>query len=261
MDELQGSRPPSLARRLGVRLQRRRFRALVVGLACGYLGILAFPDLLFARQMTHGNFRVASDAPIDPGLTRVLDRATIKLGTSSINEPAMIHRIYLCKSWWRKALLAPTNLGAYGITRGFFEYTVLLGEIDVDADRIVRDPPRLVGRSLSGVIAHERTHALIDGRLGLWASMRCPSWKKEGYCDYVAGDTTFPIPEAIRLIRAGQESHEPAFRYARSYLLVKYLIEIEKWSVAALMDAKVEESELLEKVRSQLDRLAPAAIK
>ena len=45
---------------------------------------------------------------------------------------------------------------------------------------------------------------LIDRHLGVWASMRSPSWKKEGYCDYVAGDTTFPIPEAKRLIRAGQ---------------------------------------------------------
>lgn len=255
MDELQGSRPPSLPRRLVARLHRRRCWAFVVSLACGYLGILAFPDLLFARQMTHRNFRVASDAPIDPGLVEVLDRAAVKLEDSTINDPAMIHRIYLCKSWWRKALLAPTSLGAYGVTHGLLEYTVLLGELEVGADRIVRDPPRLVGRSLSGVIAHERTHALIDGRLGLRASLRCPSWKKEGFCDYVAGDTSFPIAEAKRLIRAGREDSSPAFRYARSYLLVKYLIEVERRSVEDLMGLKVEEADLLEKVRMNLDRL------
>lgn len=255
MGELRETPSPNLARRLVTRLKQRRGSVLVVSLTCGYLSILAFPDLLFARQMTHGNFRIASDTPIDPKLAQVLDRAAARIRTSSIHDPSMIHRVYLCKSWWRKALLAPTSLGAYGITRGFFEYTVLLGQPDVAADRILRDPPKLVGRSLSGVIAHERTHALIDRHLGIWASMQCPSWKKEGYCDYIGGDTTFPIPEAKRLIRAGQQSREPAFRYARAYLLVKYLMEIEGQSVDSFMSLKIGEDQLLEKVKRHLNEL------
>jgi len=246
---------PGLARRFLARLRRRRIRAVVTSLALAYLGILAVPDVLFAEQMSYRQFRVASDAPIDPALIKVLDRAAARLTTSSINQPEMIHRIYLCNSRWRKALLAPRGLGAYAITQMVFEYTVVLGEPEVETDRILRPPPRRGGRSLSGVIAHERTHALIDDRLGGWTSMRCPSWKKEGYCDYIAGDTTFPIPEAKRLIRAGQVSADPAFHYAQASLIVKYLIEVEKLSVDALMALPTAETELLAKVRANLDRL------
>lgn len=249
----EGNEPSPSRRRLA--RWRRRGRIAATSLALTYFGILAFPDVLFAEHLAYGRFRVASDAPIDPGLIKVLDRAAARLATSPINQPEMIHRIYFCKSPWRKALLAPTGLGAYAVTRAVFEYTVVLGRVEIESDRILRAPPRQGGRSLSGVLAHERTHALIDDHLGGWTSLKCPSWKKEGYCDYIAGDCTFPIPEAKRLIRAGRTSADPAFRYAQSSLIVKYLIEIEKLSVDALMALSTPEDELLAKVRQNLDRL------
>jgi hypothetical protein len=253
MTERPSSRP-SPPRKLGAWLNRRlRVTAAVVALA--YLAILTFPDVLFAHHMTRGNFRVASDAPIDPALAAVLDRAAARVRSSVIDDPAMIHRVYLCQSPWRRALLAPTSLKAYGSTPMPFGYTILLGRHDISSDRIARGGPRPASRSLSGVIAHERAHALIHARFGPLASLSHPSWKKEGYCDYVAGDTSFPIAEAKRLIRDDRNAPEPSFRYARAYLLVKYLIEVEGLSVEDLMALRLDERAMLAKVRANLDRL------
>ena len=47
-------------------------------------------------------------------------------------------------------------------------------------------------RSLSGVIAHEITHLLIRKKFGYWRNLTMPTWKKEGYAEYVAGGSTLP---------------------------------------------------------------------
>jgi hypothetical protein len=254
MTERPGSRP-SLPGKLGAWLKRRRLGVAAGIVALAYLFILTFPGTLFAHRMTRGNFRVASDVPIDPALAAVLDRAAVGLRSSAIDDPAMVHRVYLCRSAWRRALLAPTGLKAFGSTPMPFGYTVILGRPDVPADRIARGGPRPSSRALSGVIAHERAHALINARFGPLAGLSLPSWKKEGYCDYVAGETSFPIAEAKRLIRDGRDAPEPSFRYARAYLIVKYLIEVEGLSVEGLMALRVDERAMLAKVRANLDRL------
>lgn len=66
-------------------------------------------------------------------------------------------------------------------------------------------------RSLSGVLAHERTHGLIRARYGVLADLRYPTWLREGYCDVVAGGGALSDAEAARL----KARHEtiPALAY------------------------------------------------
>ena len=243
--------PPSRSRLR--RLARAGMRALPV-VAAGYLVLLAYPGILLAHHVTHGAFRVDSDAPIDPRIAAVLDDAAARLARSPLNDPAMVHRVAICTTPPRRWLLAPRGRGAFGITYAVVG-TSVLGRVDIPANLSYRDGPRYDRRPLSSVIAHERMHALLERRYGAITCWRLPTWKTEGYCEYVAGNPSCDVEEGKRLIRAGKEEASGPFRYFRYYAMVQYLLDVERRSVDEVMAGDFDEARLLAKVRASIDRL------
>lgn len=86
-------------------------------------------------------------------------------------------------------------------------------------------------RTLSGLIAHERTHTLLNRHFGVIKSLFAPAWKKEGFCDFVAEETSFDRAEDIELLKENREEGSGSFRYFKYYLAVKYLREVKRLSV------------------------------
>lgn len=84
-----------------------------------------------------------------------------------------------------------------------------------------------VFRSFSSVAAHEITHGLIRHRLGLLRGIRLPSWVAEGYCDFVARESSFPEAEGLRLFASGQSHPSMSYRYFTYRQMVRYLVEDE----------------------------------
>jgi hypothetical protein len=241
----------------GARRKRRWARAgrvAAASVAASYLLLLAFPDVLFAYHATRGNFRVSSEVPLDPRLAAVLDDAEARLARSPLNDPRMVHRLYVCDSPLRRWLLTPGGRGSFGTTYAVIRTTVL-ERVDVRDNLSYRDAPRDNVRPLGSVIAHERMHALLDRRFGALACFRMPTWKTEGYCEFVAGDPSFDVAEGKRLICDGKDDDSGPFRYFRYHAMVKYLLEVEGLSVDELFSRRFDEAALLAKVRGSIDRL------
>jgi len=66
-------------------------------------------------------------------------------------------------------------------------------------------------RSLDRVIAHEMTHGAIRAHFGPAADLRYPQELREGYCDYVADESSLSDAEAKALIARGESV--PALPY------------------------------------------------
>src|SRR4051812_29034463 len=75
--------------------------------AVAYVLLIAYPGLLFAHEFSYGRFEVESDAPIDGRIVAVLDDAAARLARSPLNEPAMVHRLFVCNTRIRRTLLTP----------------------------------------------------------------------------------------------------------------------------------------------------------
>jgi hypothetical protein len=221
-----------------------------------YLLILIFPEPLFAYHLRHRNFHVYSEVPIVPQLTAIIDEAAKLMQRSSLDVPGMEHRLFLCNSPVKRRLLAPRSYVSFGTT-----YTVLLrrntilNRTDVPANLVFRDAPDRNRRPLSSVIAHERIHALMDHRYGDLACYRLPDWKKEGYCEYIAGSPSFDEDEGKRLVRRGEVDGSAPFRYFRAWLMVKYLIEVEKCHIDEIVARAFNTDGVLAKVRQHIDDL------
>jgi hypothetical protein len=92
------------------------------------------------------------------------------------------------------------------------------------------------------------THNLIRKRYGLINSFTSlPSWKDEGYCEYIAGETTLSFEEGVKRWKANP-NNSSTYAYFKYHQMVKYLLDNEKISVEELFTRNFDEKELEAKV-------------
>jgi hypothetical protein len=131
------------------------------------------------------------------------------------------------------------------------EFDIFINHADAGRDLVFRDAPANNQRSLSGVIAHETTHLLIRNRVGYWRNLRLPVWKREGYCEYVAGRSTLSYEEGVRLWKQNPQDGT-GYQYFKYYMLVKYLLEHDKLTVNELVFTDIDVKSLEDKVLASL---------
>jgi len=234
----------------------RAARRMIVAVLSVYLLILIFPELLFAHHLRHRNFHVYSEIPIDRGIIPILDEAATLMARSSLDDPRMEHRLFLCNSPLKRRLLAPRSDGSFGTTYFvLLRRNTILNRTDVPVNLVLRDAPFYNRRPLSAVIAHERVHALMDRRYGDLTCLRLPDWKKEGYCEYIAGSPSFDVDEGKRLVRQGKVDASGPFRYFRYGLMVKYLTEVEGLDIDEIIAQEFSPDELIARVQKHIERL------
>jgi hypothetical protein len=248
--------PPRCPKAEGRRRWFRVARRTIAVLLSAYLLILLFPEPLFAHHLSYRNFQIYSEIPIDRSIIPILDEAAALMARSSLDDPAMEHRLFLCDSPLKRRVLMPTTGGAFGATyAAVFRRNTILSRTDVAANLVFRDAVRHDRRPLSAVIAHERVHALMGRHFGDVACLSIPVWKREGYCEYIGGSPSFDVDEGKRLIRRGQAEAVGPFQYFRYRLMVKYLMDIEGLDIDEIVSREFSPDDVMAKVRQHIDRL------
>lgn len=157
----------------------------ICGIALLYLLFLLNPQLVFSHSVTHKNYTLHAFEPLPPETLEVLQRADRLLQRSDIFNRNDHHHIYLCNSssWFRAYFLRPSDcVYAFAYPTG----QIFIGNASIERDLGWKSCSTNRVRSLSGLIAHEVTHNLIRDRLGQYLAFRLPTWKNEGYAEYVA---------------------------------------------------------------------------
>ncbi len=208
--------------------------ALLFAAAGLYLSAsLFFPRMLFfPHRAMVGETPVYSSLPIPAEMEDVIARADARVRDSAIFDPAVLRQpIFLTDGGPRWRILSFGAGTSFGLTRSLGGSKVI-NRSSVAGDRVWNSAADTASRSLSGVIAHERTHLLIRTRFGPLADGRYPVWVREGYCDYVAGGGTLTDAEAARLRAAGSRS--PALFYYDSRKRVEQILRDNGGSVDLL---------------------------
>ena len=92
-------------------------------------------------------------------------------------------------------------------------------------------------RTLSGVIAHETVHSLLENKLGLLKYKLLPSWKNEGYCDFIANESSFNKQKGVKEICNDTENTDiPSFKYFKYRMITEYLFEERKVTLEKFLD-------------------------
>lgn len=166
---------------------------------------LLAPQLLaFPYQRTIGDTTIYAEQPIGPNMEKILKRSDALLQKSDIYSDSYGRHIFLTQDGWRWNWLALTSRGAVGLTRPVSPHAVVLNIKDMEKDLMPRRGPIGQSRSISGTIAHERTHQLIRGHFGVLKSLRFPTWKVEGYSDFVAQESSLNADDVVLLRQEGK---------------------------------------------------------
>ncbi|MGO1303218.1 MAG: hypothetical protein ACTMKV_00375 [Sphingomonas parapaucimobilis] len=178
----------------------RRWTARI---ACGgavvVAGVVHVPAALaFPYRADFGGTTVLSEQPIDrAAMGQVLARADGLLAASPLYRPGLSRQVVLTDGGWRWDMLSIGARGSIAFRRPFAQ-ALIFNRSSVAADRVTNGAPLGGVRTLSGTIAHEMTHRLVADHIGEWAALRLPAWKREGYPDYVAQETSIrPQDEAL----------------------------------------------------------------
>jgi hypothetical protein len=78
-----------------------------------------------------------------------------------------------------------------------------------------------------------------------------PDWKEEGYCEYVAGETTLSFEEGVRRWKENP-AEDSKYAYFKYHQMVKYLLDDEKISVEDLFNRDFDLKELEAKVFAKI---------
>ena len=215
---------------------RRGLLRGAAALAALWGSVLAAPQLLaFPYRAEIGSTTVYSEVPLRTGDIRaVLDRADRLSRRTGVPDPAGT-RLFLTDGGWRWSVLALTSRGAFAYTRTISTIAsdaVVVNRADPAADMAYNG--RAVGgrRHLSGVIAHERTHIQMSRELGFVRNTMLPVWQREGYADYVAGESSLSDADYARLIRSG--AAHPALPYVEGRKRIEAMADERGGTIAAL---------------------------
>ena len=225
---------------------------LLTAIFAVYGSILVFPQVLFAHEVSHRNFRVYSRRPLNESVYQVLDAAEARLEKSPLYDKQLTEKIFISDTFSFYAFLNPLGRGSFANTTTGIG--IMVNRADVAGNVVFRNAGQDNKRSLSNVIAHEATHLLIQRKLGLIKSLvSLPRWKAEGYCEYVAGETTISFVEGVRRWKANPND-DSAYLYFKYHQMAKYLLDDEKISVEEFFGREFNEKELAAKVFAQISR-------
>ncbi len=189
------------------------------------------PLLRFPHIRMVGATPVYSESPIPDEIEGVVGRADTLVRTSPLFAPDVLERpVYLTNGGFRWRLLTFGST-ALAISRPVVE-TIVVNRSKVSTDQVWNSVDSFPARDLSGVIAHERTHALIRRRFGLLGSRRYPIWVVEGYCEHVSGSGAMSDETAAELIAQGRRT--PGLYYYESRKRVERELEANGGSVEEL---------------------------
>ncbi|HKP98231.1 MAG TPA: hypothetical protein VJ385_21045 [Fibrobacteria bacterium] len=212
-------------------------RAAALLLACVltalslYLALQVFPQPLFHYHETWSNIGLYSDRPIPSAARAYVDSARALLARSPWNDTILEHRIFICQSRWRFALLTGTAYKVGGQNSVYLARNIFIRPVNWASGRLISHSGREVpgDRTLPYYFAHEITHGLTMKHLGRLAYYRLPSWKREGYADYI-GRPRFDFPAMLDAFRNGDPNMDPLASgfYWRYQLMTQYLLEVRK---------------------------------
>lgn len=159
-----------------------------------FVSVICAPQLLaFPHKAEVGSTTVYAESPIDAGqMARVLGRSDELLATTGLYHAPVGTRVFLTNGGWRWRLLALNNHMAFALTRptsNVIADAAVFNRADPAQDKIFNGVDDSA-RSLSGVIAHERTHMLLQRHFGIPRAVTFEQWKSEGYADHVAQESS-----------------------------------------------------------------------
>ncbi|MGI4863113.1 MAG: hypothetical protein ACRYFZ_04265 [Janthinobacterium lividum] len=153
-------------------------------LGLGFIILLLNPSLLYAHETITGEFTIYHSQPLDPAFRQRLAQARALVQPSEVFDSTL--RLQLCLNDGSQYPRLAQVVWGPAFAWGFYNKVILNGQVNAAANQLTF---RQYAWNLTRLLAHEMTHCYQFQHFGLWHSnplARYPTWKWEGYAEYVA---------------------------------------------------------------------------
>jgi hypothetical protein len=198
-----------------------------------YVGLYTFPQVLFPYSYRMQGVTIYARSPFPSETTERIAEIVKLIDRSELAVAGRTERIFVCNQPWLFRLLSPISAGAFAYSLPVTD-NVFVANADLVHNLARSAAPDFNTRSFSAVAAHEITHGLIRHRVGLLHSP--PTWVVEGYCDYVAQESSFPEAKGLHLLATGKHHPSGSFRYFIYRQMVSYLLEDRHFSFQQIIE-------------------------
>jgi len=221
----------------------------------GYLGILVYPNFLFANHHSFKNFEVYSDRRIPIEINDVLDDVLIRIKKSELYNNSDRFSIYFCNASWMLSLLA-RNPNVGGLVNQGLSKNVFIRESEIEKNKIVspakgKEIALVKERPLSYFLAHEITHSL-QTKVEKFMHMITPEYIVEGYADYIAKGSSFDYNRYLKDFKSNDRTMDPASGlYNKYHLMIAYLMDVKGLSFKEIIKQKRSLTEVENELKNE----------
>ena len=217
---------------------KKIFNWIFKGLILSYILLICFPHLLFANKLDYKNFSVyyhSNDINTEE-LKLVLDKSENLLKKTELFKQGKSQDIFICNGHSEFTFFANFSRKAFAVNYPISQ-NIFISKSSISQDYTFRNGKENNKRTLSGVIAHETVHSLLEDKLGLLKYKFFPSWKNEGYCDFIANESSYNKDKGVKEICNDTENTDnPSFRYFKYRMITEYLLEDRKVKLEKFLD-------------------------
>jgi len=216
-------------------------------LGLGFIGLLLNPGLLYAHETVTSQYTIYHNQPLDPAFGRRLAQARALVRPSEVFDNTL--RLEVCLNDGSQYSRFVQAVEGPAFAWAFYNKVVLNGELHVGANQLIF---RHYGWNLTRLLAHEMTHCYQFHHFGLWRSnplAHHPTWKWEGYAEYVARQPSSPTAlrqhlaylQHAELTAPGQwglrlpDSTSTSREYFQYFLLTDYSLAVKHLTFAQLL--------------------------
>lgn len=231
------------------RRKRWAISALTSGslLVLGFIVLLLNPSILYAHETITSQYTIYHNQPLDPAFMQRLEQAHDLVETSEVFDKAL--RLEVCLNDGSKYPSLVQTVWGPAFAWGFYNKVVLNGEVNAEANRLTL---HTYSWNLASLLAHEMTHCYQFHHLGLWHSNPLagyPTWKWEGYAEYVARQpkTRQDLQQNIARLQQAQQttpdrwdiqlmdSSSTSREYFNYFVLSEYCLDVKHMTFQQLL--------------------------
>ena len=212
-----------------------------------------FPYFFFSHKIEYKNYKIYSTSSISKNISNVLNRVDNLISASELYTTNIEHRIFICNNLNLYTFFAPMARKAYGCNYRMFG-NIFVANCRIEKDIAFSNRNKNNKRSLSGIIAHEVTHSLINKYMGWIKNKMLPKWKEEGYCEFIAQESSIDNIIGIELFKKGQTDNSKAFKYFEYRTIMDYLINVKKLSFDDVVNQNLNFNKVKIKLKVSLNK-------
>ena len=218
----------------------------LLGVTTIYMCCILYPNFLFSHTITYENYSIYSKVTLGDDALEIVKQTHKHLTSSEIYDSSVKHNIYICNNYNLYTFLAPFSRKAFACNYPLIN-NIFVAKCDFSKKEAYKNTGEADAyvRKIHELLAHEVTHTLIEKSLGYWKYRLLPTWKNEGYCEYIGYNRPFSLEEAQSYIHSHPDNNRPQVTYRKYYFAVSYLMEEGKMSFSEMTQANISMEEVL----------------